>query len=66
MRRYEITKEMLNSLPHWKEIEKHKRGAMCELSVKFPEWFAEKNPEEAVFTNVDFAIKWKPEYVCER
>lgn len=66
MKRYEIMKQMLNSLPHWKEIEKHKRGAMYELSVKFPEWFFDNHPEEAVLSNLDFAINMNPEYVCER
>jgi hypothetical protein len=66
MKRREITKKMLNSLPDWKEIERHQRGAMCRLSVKFPEWFAERHPEDAVYTNVDFAINWNPEYVCKQ
>ena len=66
MKRQEITKKMLNSLPDWKEIERHKRRAICELSFKFPEWFFERNPEEAVYTNVNFAINWNPEYVCKQ
>lgn len=66
MKRQEITKKMLNSLPDWKEIERHTRGAICYLSVKFPEWFFERNSEKAVYTNVDFAINWNPEYVCKQ
>ena len=65
MKRMEITKKMLESLPSIGEIQTQ-GGDMYELLVKFPEWFAERYPEEAVRRNVNFAINWNPEYVCKQ
>lgn len=64
MKRREITKKMLNNLPDFNEIERHKRGATCYLAHKFPEWFLGKYPEQSVQTNTYFTIRMDPALVC--